>query len=257
MLYLTIQGVELPALGFGTWQITGKQCRRSVADALTVGYRHLDTAQVYGNETEVGQGIRDAGVNRDDIFLTTKIMRNSFTTDAVAKTVPESFRRLGVEVIDLMLLHWPSDEVPLEETLTALRKFQDTGQIRHLGVSNFSTSLVDEARKHASVFCNQVVYHPFQQQDELLAQAREYDYLITAYSPLARGRVAENKDLREIAGAHDKTPAQVTLRWLVQQDHVCAIPKAANDKHRRTNFNIFDFELSHEEMARISGLHGM
>jgi 2,5-diketo-D-gluconate reductase B len=253
-LYVTIQGEQLPALGFGTWQLTGDQCRQSVSDALTLGYRHVDTAQAYDNEAEVGQGIRNAGVDRDDIFLTTKIMRNNFTAEAVAEVVPDSFRRLGVDVIDLMLLHWPSEDVPIGETLTALRRFQDKGQIRHLGVSNFSSSLVDEARKHAIIFCNQVVYHPFEEQDELLAQANEYDYLLTAYSPLARGRVTQSQELGDIAETHGKTPAQVTLRWLLQQDNVCAIPKAASEAHRRSNCDIFDFELNREDMVRISRL---
>lgn len=254
-MYLTIQDQTLPALGFGTWQITGEQCRRSVADALVVGYRHIDTAQAYENEAEVGQGIRDAGIDRDEIFLTTKIMRNNFTSGGVAKVVPESFRRLQVEVIDLMLLHWPSEEVPVGETLAALRKFQERGQIRHLGVSNFSTGLVDEARKHATIFCNQVEYHPLKGQDELVAQAVACDYLLTAYSPLARGRVMENQEIYDIATAHGKTPGQVVLRWLLQQDHVSAIPKASDGKHRRANFDIFDFELSRNDMNRIGRIH--
>ena len=251
---LTIQGEALPVLGFGTWQITGDDCRRAVAEALAVGYRHIDTAQVYTNETEVGQGIRDSGVGRDEIFLTTKVNKDNFTADRIAKVVPESFKRLGVDVIDLMLMHWPSDEVPVGETLTALRPFQDSGRIRHLGVSNFSPDQVNEARQHATIFSNQVPYHPFHGQDQLVAQARTDDYLLTAYSPLARGKVQDNAVLREIAASHGKTAAQVTLRWLIQQDHVCAIPKAASKAHCASNFDIFDFELDDQEMARVAAL---
>jgi len=250
----TIKGEKVPVLGLGTWRLSGEECRRSVERALDLGYRHLDTAQMYRNEEEVGRGMRGSGVPRGEIFLVTKVWPNDFRHDDVLRVAGESLKQLGTDYVDLLLMHWPNPDVPLGETLGAMRELQEGGSVRHIGVSNFSPALVEEAGEYAEIFCNQVEYNPFRLQDALVEQARELDYLLTAYSPVARGAVNDNRTLREIGEKYGKTPGQVTLRWLVQQDKVCAIPKAASEENLRGNLEIFDFELTHEEMERIFSL---
>ena len=254
MIFRTIQGQRVPALGFGTWQLSGEDCVKGVEHALSLGYRHIDTAQGYDNEAEVGRGLQNAGVGREDIFLVTKLKPDNFTQDKALSTTKESLEKLGVDYVDLLLLHWPNPDVPLEETLGTLRQLVDEGSVRHLGVSNFTPTLVEEAKQYAEIFANQVEYHPYLSQAKLIDQAKQMDYLLTAYSPIAQGDILEDKTLEEIGEAHSKTPVQVTLRWLVQQDHVAAIPKASSDAHRESNFDIFDFELSEEEMKRVYDL---
>ena len=256
MIYRTIQEEKVPALGLGTWQIEGKECTGSVEQALELGYRHIDTAQIYENEEEVGRGIQNSGVDRSDIFLTTKVARGSLDAASVRRTTEESLRKLDTDYVDLLLQHWPdpNDEVPLEETLDALRALQEEGKTRYIGVSNFTPSLLQRTLDYAKFFCLQVEYHPLLDQSQLLEMAQEYDLLLTAYSPLARGKVFENDVLQEIGDVHGKSPGQVSLRWLLQQDNVAAIPKASSQEHRRSNFDIFDFELSEEEVERINGL---
>jgi 2,5-diketo-D-gluconate reductase B len=249
-----VQGVEVPTLGLGTWRLDGDDCVEAVAHALEIGYRHVDTAQMYGNEEAVGRGIARSGVPRDEIWLTTKVWMENAAFDDVLRSTEASLRRLDVEHVDLLLLHWPNESVPLSETLSAMRRIQDDGAARHLGVSNFPPDLLDEALDEAEILCNQVEYHPFLSQDHVLEICHEWDLLLTAYSPLARGRVSDDPTLRSIAEAHGRTPAQVTLRWLVQQDQVAAIPKAATPEHRRANLEVFDFELTGDEMEAIHGL---
>jgi 2,5-diketo-D-gluconate reductase B len=250
---LTIQGEDVPALGFGTWQLLGEDCVEGVRDALELGYRHIDTAQAYDNEEQVGQGMRESGVDRDEIFLVTKVHQDNFHHDRVIETARESLRKLDTDYVDLLLMHWPNPDVPLSETLGAFRELQTEGSIRHVGVSNFSPALVEEASGHATIFANQVEYHPFQDQSALVEQAKTMDYMLTAYSPLDRGDVQGNDVLREIADRHGKSEAQVALRWLVQQ-RVSAIPKASSAEHRRANFDIFDFALREDEMQTIFAL---
>ncbi len=257
MEYQAIKGERVPSLGLGTYRLTGKTCAQAVETALSMGYRHIDTAQMYGNESEVGRGIAASGVDREDLFITTKVWTSDFAHDRVLGSTRESLRKLGTDHIDLLLMHWPPrNSTPLGETLGAMRELQDDGAVRHIGVSNFSTSLVEAAAEHAEIFCNQVEYHPFRSQSEILDQARGMDYLLTAYRPLSRGGVEGDATLREIGEAHGKTAAQAALRWLVQQEKVSAIPKATGDKHLRANLDVFDFELSAEEMDRISSLSG-
>lgn len=254
MKFLQIQESKVPALGYGTFQIQGDACRQGVRQALELGYRHIDTAQMYENETEVGKGIADSGVPRDEIFLTTKLWWENLRSKDVAETARASLRKLDTDHVDLLLIHWPNDDVPLSETLGAMKRLREEGLVRHLGVSNFPPSLLQKALDEAPIFCNQVEYHPFLGQGKLLEMARENDLMLTAYSPLARGQVPENDVLNEIGRAHGKSPAQVTLRWFLQQDHVAAIPKASSAEHRQQNFDVFDFELSDGEMERISSL---
>ena len=254
MEHQTIKGEKVPSLGLGTWRLSSEECTRAVERALALGYRHIDTAQMYGNEGAVGHGIQNSGVSREDIFLVTKVRTSGLSYNDVILSTRQSLRKLLTDYVDLLLIHWPNPRVPLEETLGAMTELQEEGSVRHVGVSNFPPSMVEEAAQYATIFCNQVEYHPYRAQDELLKQAREMDYLLTAYSPVARGAVLNDQTLREIGEAHGKTPTQVTLRWLIQQDHVAAIPKAASDAHLQSNFDVFDFELNDEEMERISGL---
>lgn len=256
MIDVMVQQTRVPALGYGTWLLNDRECLEGVEHALALGYRHVDTAQGYDNEEQVGEALVRSGVPREEIFLTTKVRPSNFHHEAVLRSSRESLKKLRTDYVDLLLLHWPNPEVPLAATLEALRTLQDEGATRHIGVSNFPPSLVDEARQHAEIFCNQVEYHPYLSQEKLLAQARASDYLLTAYCPIARGKVLADPALQEIGARHGKSPVQVTLRWLIQQDNVAAIPKAASREHRVSNIEIFDFELSDEEMARIFSLGG-
>lgn len=250
-----IQGTEVPALGLGTWMLEGRECREAIRDALEVGYRHLDTAQAYGNEEEVGRGLADSGVPRDEVWLTTKLWLENLDHEKAIESARGSLHRLGTDYVDLLLIHWPpTSDLPIAEPLRAMRRLQGDGLVRHIGVSNFPPSLLDEALDEAEIFCEQVEYHPFLAQDALLQACEEWDLLLTAYSPLARGEVLEDETLREIGRRHGKSPAQVTLRWLLQQEQVAAVPKAASAEHRRSNFEVFDFELSLDEMEAIHGL---
>jgi len=255
MLYIELENSRVPALGFGTWKLRDREARTAIADALDLGYRHIDTAQIYENEAEVGAGIADADVDRDDIFLTTKVWPSNFAYRKLVASTEESLRKLKTEVVDLLLLHWPNDEVELEESLDALQEVQHAGKTRHIGVSNFPPSLLRRALDIApGLVNNQVEYHPHLSQETLLDVVRERGLFLTSYSPIAHGTVFDESVVQEIAEAHGKGPAQVVLRWHLQQDRVAAIPKAASAEHRRANFDIFDFELSDDEMQRIHGL---
>ena len=254
MKYQEVQQEKVPALGYGTYELTGPACVEGVAHALELGYRHIDTAEAYGNEAEVGEGIRRSGVDRGEIFLTTKVWYTDLARETVLRNVEESLKKLRTGHVDLLLVHWPTREVPLEETLGAFLVLQQQGKTRRIGVSNFPLGRLREAEKIAPIFCNQVEHHPFLSQATLLSHMREQDMLLTSYSPIARGKVLEEETLRELGQKYGKTPVQVTLRWLVQQDHVAAIPKAAKASHRESNIDIFDFELTAGEMERVSGL---
>jgi 2,5-diketo-D-gluconate reductase B len=254
MEHQTIKGEEVPSLGLGTYRLTGEACVRAVQRALAMGYRHVDTAQMYGNEAEVGRGIEDSGVDRGEIFLTTKVWPSDFAHDRVIGKTRESLKKLRTDYVDLLLMHWPGDGVPLGETLGAMRGLHEEGSVLHIGVSNFSPSLLKEATEHAEIFCNQVQYHPYRSQDALLEQSQKMDYLLTAYTPLSRGGVQDDATLREIGEDHGKTATQVALRWLVQQEKVSAIPKATSEEHLEENLNVFDFELSREEMDLVFSL---
>jgi 2,5-diketo-D-gluconate reductase B len=253
MLEIEVQGLRVPALGFGTWQLSGDQAREATRHALELGYRQIDTAQAYGNEEEVGRALKESGVPRDEIFLTTKIVRDSLAGDRVGPSVDESLRKLGTDHVDLLLIHWPSESVPLGETLSAMAAQQAAGKVRHLGVSNFRAPLLEEALEHAPILADQVPYQPGRTQNSLRAVAAARDVMITAYSPL-RGEGVKSPVLAEIASAHGKTPQQVTLRWLLQQERVSPIPRSSNPAHRAQNFDVFDFELSPQEMASIDGI---
>ena len=249
---LEIQGSTVPKLGFGTWEILGRDCEESVADALEIGYRHIDTAQAYDNEAEVGKAIAASGIDRRELWLTTKLWREEY--GRVRDSAQESLERLQVDCVDLLLLHWPNDDVPLDATLGALAGLREEGLIKHFGVSNFPAGMLRDALGMAPIFTDQVEFHPFLGQDELVELATERDFMVTAYSPLARGKVLEDETLRAIGEAHGKTAGQVALRWLLDKPNVSTIPKASSHERRVENFEVFDFELSDEERAQIDAL---
>lgn len=251
--HFTIEGQFVPAIGLGTWLLAGQKCICAVEQALALGYRHIDTAQDYGNESEIGTGIRNADVSRSEIFLVTKVRPSNFSSTRTIQSTHDSLKALQTDYIDLLLMHWPNPSIPLAETLSAMVKLQRAGKVKNIGVSNFSPSLVKEAARYAPIFCNQVEYHPYLSQSPLLAQSRQMRYLLTAYSPLAKGRVTNEPEIKQIAAVHNKTPEQVTLRWLVQQG-IAAIPKASSKVHLRTNLNVFDFELSETQMDSMRSL---
>lgn len=249
-------GASIPALGFGTYRLADAEAESMVETALGVGYRHIDTARMYRNEAGVGRGIRRSGVGRGEIFLTTKVWPQDFERDKLLDAVRDSLSKLDVDHVDLVLLHWPSRSVPLEETIGALNEARERGDTRHIGVSNFDPDLLSRAAEasDAPIVNNQVEYHPFKDQSPVLGAARELGASVTAYSPLAKGRVSGEATLSEIGRAHGKDESQVALRWLVQQEGVVAIPKTASPERCRSNFEISNFELSDNEMAAIGAL---
>jgi 2,5-diketo-D-gluconate reductase B len=254
MTTIEVNGVRVPAIGYGTWLVTGQNATDGVREALEMGYRQIDTARAYENEREVGRGIAESGVPRDEIFLTTKVPHDEATAAEVDRDADESLERLGVDHLDLLLLHWPNPDVPLEETLNALNKVREDGRTRSIGVSNFPAGLLKQALEIAPIFCDQVEYHPFLEQSRLLELARENDVLITAYSPLAHGKVPDDETLKRIGDRYDKSAGQVALRWLLDQPGVSPIPKASSHERRQENFDVFDFTLSDEDREEIAGL---
>jgi len=225
-----------------------------VADALAAGYRHIDTAAMYDNEAEVGSGLRASGIDRSEVWLTTKVWVDALEPQELRASLERSLHRLEVDQVDLLLMHWPSPDVPLERTLEAMTKLREERKTREIGVSNFPSALFREALDLAPVIVNQVEYHPFLSADAVLEVCEERDVELTAYRPLAKGKVDGEPVLHAIAAAHGKTPAQVALRWLIGQPRVSAVPKASTPERRRENLDVFDFELSPEEHARIDAL---
>jgi 2,5-diketo-D-gluconate reductase B len=258
MNYLEIKGARVPVIGLGTWQLNGRACYEAVRQALELGYRHVDTAQLYSNEAEVGRAIGDSGLRRDEIFLTTKVAPGNLTAAQAKHSSEESLRRLGTDHVDLLLIHWPSGEAPLAETLGALAELRKSGKTRFIGVSNFTVKLLKEAVETlgADLLCNQVEYHPFLSQRPVMAALKRYGLMLTAYTPLGRGHAQRDETIARIGRNYGKSPAQVALRWLIDQAGVAAIPKAASRAHAAANLAIFDFTLTAEDRAAIDALRG-
>jgi len=246
----------MPMLGLGTWQNDDPaECADSVETALELGYRHVDTAQAYGNEDAVGDGLAAADVAREDIFLATKVWNANLAGDDVRSTTERSLDDLGVDAVDLLYVHWPAGAYDAEETLAAFDDLYDQGKIHNVGVSNFEPHHVEVAMEilDAPLFANQVEMHPFLPQEELRAHAEEHDYELVAYSPLARGDVMDSDLLNDIADDHDVSPAQVSLAWL-REKGVTAIPKATGRDHIEDNWASIDLELSEADIARIDDI---
>lgn len=251
---LAINGTTVPRLGLGTWRLTGAEGEAAVRDALELGYRHIDTARTYGNEHEIGEAVRTSGVPRDEVFLTTKVWFDDAEPDRLRASAEASLRDLGTEYVDLLLLHWPNPDVPLEQSLQALGELKERGLARHIGVSNFPAGLLRDALEIAPIFCNQVEFHPFLGQDEVLGIADEHDLMITAYAPLAHGRVFNDPVLDETAERHGTGPAQIALRWLLDHPRVAVLPKAASRRNRAANLDVWSVKLDDADSERIDRL---
>ena len=248
-------GYEIPLLGLGTWELRGTQCAEVVERALHMGYRHIDTAYMYKNQDAVGQGLRKSGIRREDIFLTTKIWQDALRYDQVMAQFQTCMDQLKVDYVDLLLIHWPNEAVPLGETLRAFDEIQATGQTRHIGVSNFSNAQVDQAIQlaQAPICTNQVECHVSHFQGSEWQHCTNNGVVLTAHRPLAVGAAANDATLAEIGAARSKSAAQVALRWLVQRQ-IIAIPKASSEAHLRDNMDIFLWALTEGEMQRIDRL---
>ena len=248
-------GAHIPLIGLGTWDLRGRVCARIVEQALRLGYRHIDTAEMYDNEREVGEGLRSSGIKRDEVFVTTKIWPSHFAPREFERAAKDSLMRLRLSEVDLLLLHWPNPRIPLSETLGALCKVKQAGLARHIGVSNFTVTLIDEAVVLASepLVCNQIELHPFLDQTKVVAACRAHSMAVVAYSPIARGNAKNDAVLARVGKVYGKTAAQVCLRWLTQQQ-IAVIPRTSRVERLLENFSIFDFALAPAEMAEIGAL---
>lgn len=257
MQIVNANGAAIPALGFGTFRLNESQVAAVLPSALQVGFRHIDTAQIYQNESAVGAVLRKSGVPRADIFLTTKVWVTEFAPKKFQASVEASLRRLQTNYVDLLLLHWPGgSKVPREVQIAELNHVREKGMTRHIGVSNYSSAQMSEAAalSKAPLVTNQVEYHPYLSQSAVLARARELGMSVTAYYAMADGRSVKDPVLREIGTRHGKSAAQVALRWVVQQPSVVALSKTARLERLAENFSIFDFALSDDEMNAIFAL---
>jgi 2,5-diketo-D-gluconate reductase B len=256
---INANGAHIPAIGLGTMTLKDAVCIEAVTTALRLGYRHLDTAERYGNEVAVGeglqQGLRAAGLKRADVFVTTKVYQDKLTAADFERSVSESLQKLKLSYVDLLLIHWPNPTVPLAESIGALCKERGAGRTRHIGVANFTTALLNQAVKLSTepLVTNQIEVHPFLDQSKVLAACRQHGISVTAFCPIARGKVPGNELLERVGKAHGKSPAQVSLRYLVQQG-IIPIPRTANPDHLAANLAVFDFALSDGEMAEIGKL---
>jgi 2,5-diketo-D-gluconate reductase B len=252
---LSAHGAAMPVIGLGTSGM-GDIRAESIATALKLGYRHIDTAWKYGTERQVGEGMRASGVPRGDIFLCTKVSHEYLHADDFARSVDESLQTLGVHYVDLLLVHWPNLKIPLAETMGALAKAKRQGLARHVGVANFNIGLLDQAIALCPepLVTLQAEYHPYLDQTTLLNACRARGLIYTAYCPLGRGRLFKDPVLGEIAHTKSKTIAQIALRWLVQKGIVAPIPRSSNPSRLAENLAVFDFSLSDEEMNRIDAL---
>jgi diketogulonate reductase-like aldo/keto reductase len=247
-------GETIPALGFGTWKLEEANAYKATLKALEIGYRHIDTADKYGNHKEVGQAILDSGVARKDIFLTTKVWYSELSPTKLNESVKRFLEELQTEYIDLLLIHWPNKGEPIAETLKAMERLKEKQTIRNIGVSNFTIHhLKDCLETGVEIVNNQVELHPTFGQFELEEFAKENGILITAYSPLGRGADLELPVLKEIAHKHNKSVPQVILNWIVSRG-IVAIPKGTSEDHIKENFRALDFELSTEDVRAISDL---
>lgn len=250
-------GASIPALGLGTWTLRGDACAQLVSDALSIGYRHVDTARMYHNEAEVGAGLRASGIAREELFVTTKVWPSDIAPGDLERSAEASLKDLGLDQVDLLLIHWPNPRIALEGSIKALNAAKRMGLARHIGVANFPTGLLAEAiaLSDAPLVANQVEYHPYLDQSKVLTMCRANGFAMVSYCPLFRdGGLFEERAVQEAAVRHGKTPGQIVLRWHVQQENVAAIPRTTKKERLAENIAIFDFVLSDAEMAAISAL---
>ncbi len=256
MQFKKAQGVTIPEIGLGTYKLIGKECKNTVRQALDIGYRHIDTAQMYKNEREIGEAVKKSGIDRSKLFITTKTWYTNLEHDDVLHATENSLKELQTPYVDLLLIHWPNSQVSIRETFEAMLLLRDQGKVLNIGVANFPLSLLKEVIEEYRIplFTDQVEFHPFLDQIDLLDYSYEHDFLITAYSPLAQGEAASHDKLKQIGANYGKTAAQIALRWLIEQENVIAIPKASSQDHLRENIDIFDFTLSDEDFEAIDNL---
>ena len=252
---ISAHGAVMPVIGYGTMELPQRPAEL-VAAAIAAGYRAIDTARKYGTEQFVGEGIRASKIARSELFVTTKVTEENAREADFMRSIETSLKMLGLDYVDLLLVHWPQPKVPFKETLGALAKAKRQGMTRHIGVSNFTLAMLDEAVSLCPepLITNQVEYHAYLPQDRMLAALKRHGMILTAYCPVARGQLLTDPVVVEIAKAHNKTPAQVSLRWLVQQPGVAAVPRALEERHIVENLDIFGFTLSDDEMRRLSAL---
>ena len=252
---LTKSGLTIPLIGLGTWELRGRKCKKVVRKSLELGYRHIDTAAMYENESEVGSGIVDSGVDRKEIFLTTKINTIEVNNEGIVDAFHKSLSDLKTDYVDLLLIHWPTFSTNLGDMLEIMYGIKESKKARAIGVSNFNTALLNECTRlgFEDIYCNQVEYHPFLSQEILLKKMNQMGVIPVAYCPLCRGDVAKDSVIIELSEKYNKTPAQVTLRWIIQQNAV-VIPKSAKKRRLKENIDIYDFEIDNQDMDRIHSL---
>ncbi|HVX77533.1 MAG TPA: aldo/keto reductase [Bradyrhizobium sp.] len=258
MIFRNLKSGRIPALGLGTWELEGDECVNAVERALEIGYRHIDTAVRYGNEVNVGRGVLRSGLPRDSLFITTKVWHDSLQYDQVLRSLESSLDRLGMDYVDLFLVHWPNPSVPLEATMSAMAELLERGWARNIGVSNFTIALLRKTCEELRIpiSANQFEMHPFLDQDQLLGEVRRHGLVAEAYQPLAGGKVLSSPELTAIAKRYGRSPAQIVLRWLLQKDDVVAIPRSRNPANIASNFDVFSFELEEDDCRQIEALRG-
>ena len=248
-----VKNVNIPVLGLGTWRLAGKEATETVKKAIQIGYNHIDTAEMYGNEKQIGEAIKN--FDREKLFLTSKVWYENLNYQSVIHACKESLKKLRTDYLNLYLIHWPNPSIDMKETFLALKELYSEGLIKAVGVSNFTIRHLKQALPLCQslslpIVMNQVEFHPFLYQESLLNFCRKNNIYLTAYRPIAKGLVNENKIINQIAKKYQKTPVQITLRWLIQQD-IIAIPKASSEKHLKENLDIFDFELDQSDIETI------
>lgn len=248
-------GKEIPSLGFGTWELTGDDARRSVELALEVGYRHIDTAQIYGNQKEVGASINTSGIERDEIFLTSKVWRSDLAKEDVSPAINRILEELATDYVDLILIHWPDRNVPIADTLGEMTKAQESGLVKSVGVSNFTINhLKDASNAGFDVVNNQVEFHPSLYQKDLLEYCNSEGIKLTAYSPIAQGADLKIQKIRDLAEKYDASEAQVILNW-IRQKGVISIPRSSKENHIKDNFKSLDWELETEDAKILDNIN--
>ena len=253
--FFTKNNINIPSIGLGTWDLRGSQCENAIQVALDIGYRHIDTAQMYENEKDIGNALNNSKIGRDNLFITTKINTLVVKNDSINDSFEKSLQNLKTDYVDLLLIHFPAFTTNLDDMLTILYKIKESGRVKNIGISNFNHNLVKDCISlgYNDIFCNQVEYHPYLNQKKLISIIKNTGILPVAYSPLAKSELLQEKLIIDISNKYSKTPAQIILRWLNQQNWV-AIPKSSNKKRLIENINIFDFTIDENDMNSLHKL---
>jgi 2,5-diketo-D-gluconate reductase B len=256
MEHLHTRGIAMPKLGLGTFRLQGDGCRAAIESAIGLDYRHIDTAEMYGNEAEIGDGIRASGVKRDELHVTTKVWHENLAPDAIIRAFDASLKKLQLDHVDLYLVHWPSKGMDLPKIFETLLKLKEQGRARAIGVANFTVPLLKQAVEEigAPIACNQVEYHVMLDQSKVLAYLRSHNIPLVAYCPLAQGKVTDDEVLKKIGNKHGVSAAQVALKWLLDQEGVAAIPKASRMESQQANLDALKVTLDDDDRAAIARL---